>query len=99
MAYSNFHVNQLAACCSSFTPFYARNLLERYVNLSGRIFRQTSYERHLSGSITSLASDLLSNGSTFRDILTPALRAIGCIISIVMLVIGILYVGGGLLQY
>ena len=30
-----------------------------------------------------------------RDILTPSLRAASCIISIVMLVSGILYVGGG----
>ena len=69
-----------------------------WLDLSGRIFRQIleqPYERHLSGSITSLASDLLSNlEALLRDILTPALRAISCIISIVMLVAGILYVGG-----
>jgi ATP-binding cassette subfamily B protein len=72
---------------------------ELWLDLSGRIFRQIleqPYERHLSGNITSLASDLLSNlEALLRDILTPALRAISCIISIIMLVSGILYVGGG----
>ena len=71
---------------------------ELWLDLSGRIFKQIlaqPYENHLSGSITSLASDLLSNlEALLRDILTPALRAISCIISIVMLVAGILYVGG-----
>ena len=72
---------------------------ELWLDLSGRIFRQIleqPYERHLSGNITSLASDLLSNlEALLRDILTPALRAISCVISIIMLVSGILYVGGG----
>ena len=69
-----------------------------WLDLSGRIFRQIlaqPYENHLSGSISSLASDLLSNlEALLRDILTPLLRAIACIISIIMLVSGILYVGG-----
>ena len=72
---------------------------ELWLDLSGRIFRQIlaqPYESHLSGNVTSLASDLLSNlEALLRDILTPALRAISCIISIIMLVAGILYVGGG----
>ena len=72
---------------------------ELWLDLSGRIFQQIleqTYERHLSGNITSLASDLLSNlEALLRDILTPALRAISCVISIIMLVSGILYVGGG----
>ena len=72
---------------------------ELWLDLSGRIFRQIleqPYERHLSGNINSLATDLLSNlEALLRDILTPALRAISCIISITMLVSGILYVGGG----
>ena len=71
---------------------------ELWLDLSGRIFRQIlaqPYENHLSGSISSLASDLLSNlEALLRDILTPSLRAISCIISIIMLVAGILYVGG-----
>ena len=71
---------------------------ELWLDLSGRIFRQIlaqPYENHLSGNVISLASDLLSNlEALLRDILTPALRAISCIISIVMLVAGILYVGG-----
>ena len=70
-----------------------------WLDLSGRTFRQIlaqPYERHLSGSITSYASDLLSNlEALLRDILNPAIRAISCIISIIMLVSGILYVGGG----
>ena len=71
---------------------------ELWLDLSGRIYRQIlaqPYESHLSGSITSLASDLLSNlEALLRDILTPSLRAISCIISIIMLVAGILYMGG-----
>ena len=72
---------------------------ELWLDLSGRIFRQIlaqPYESHLSGNVTSLSSDLLSNlEALLRDILTPSLRAISCIISIIMLVAGILYVGGG----
>ena len=72
---------------------------ELWLDLSGRIFRQIleqPYESHLSGNVTSLASDLLSNlEALLRDILTPSLRAVSCIISIIMLVAGILYVGGG----
>ena len=72
---------------------------ELWLDLSGRIFRQIleqPYECHLSGNVTSLASDLLSNlEALLRDILTPSLRAVSCIISIIMLVAGILYVGGG----
>ena len=71
---------------------------ELWLDLSGRIYTQIlaqPYENHLSGSITSLASDLLSNlEALLRDILTPSLRAISCVISIFMLVAGILYVGG-----
>ena len=72
---------------------------ELWLDLAGRIFRQIllqPYERHLSGSVTSLASDLLSNlEALLRDILTPSLRAISCLINIIMLVAGILYAGGG----
>ena len=72
---------------------------ELWLDLSGRIFRQIlaqPYESHLSGNVTSLSADLLSNlEALLRDILTPSLRAISCIISIIMLVAGILYVGGG----
>ena len=72
---------------------------ELWLDLSGRIYRQIlaqPYESHLSGNVTSLASDLLSNlEALLRDILTPSLRAASCIISIAMLVTGILYVGGG----
>ena len=72
---------------------------ELWLDLSGRIFRQIllqPYERHLSGSVTSLASDLLSNlEALLRDILTPSLRAMSCLINIIMLVAGILYAGGG----
>ena len=69
-----------------------------WLDLSGRTFRQIleqPYESHLSGSITSYASDLLSNlEALLRDILNPTIRAISCLISIIMLVSGILYVGG-----
>ena len=72
---------------------------ELWLDLAGRIFRQIllqPYERHLSGSVTSLASDLLSNlEALLRDILTPSLRAMSCLINIIMLVAGILYTGGG----
>ena len=71
---------------------------ELWLDLSGRIYRQIlaqPYESHLSGNVTSLASDLLSNlEALLRDILTPSLRAASCIISIFILVAGILYVGG-----
>ena len=71
---------------------------ELWLDLSGRIFRQIllqPYESHLLGSVTSLASDLLSNlEALLRDILTPSLRAISCLINIIMLVAGILYAGG-----
>ena len=92
-------VNWLQSAVRLALRFMQENLAgEIWLNLSCRIFRQIleqPYERHLSGSITSLASDLLSNlEALLRDILTPALRAISCIISIVMLVAGILYVGG-----
>ena len=72
---------------------------ELWLDLAGRIFRQIllqPYERHLSGSVTSLASDLLSNlEALLRDILTPSLRAMSCLVNIIMLVAGILYAGGG----
>ncbi len=72
---------------------------ELWLDLSERIYRQIlaqPYESHLSGNVTSLASDLLSNlEALLRDILTPSLRAASCIISIFILVAGILYVGGG----
>ena len=74
------------------------NLAESYglIYLGGfsdRFWR--SHMKIISGNVISLASDLLSNlEALLRDILTPALRAISCIISIVMLVAGILYVGG-----
>ena len=72
---------------------------ELWLDLAGRIFRQIllqPYEKHLSGSVTSLASDLLSNlEALLRDILTPSLRAMSCLINIIMLVAGILYAGGG----
>ena len=71
---------------------------ELWLDLSSRIFKQTlgqPYEYHLTGNISALASDLLSNlECLLRDILTPALRAISCLISIIFLVAGILYVGG-----
>ena len=93
-------VNWLQSAVRLILRFMQENLAgEIWLNLSGRIFRQIleqPYERHLSGSIISLASDLLSNlEALLRDILTPALRAISCTINIVMLVAGILYVGGG----
>ena len=93
-------VNWLQSAVRLSLRFMQENLAgEIWLNLSVRIFRQIleqPYERHLSGSVTSLASDLLSNlEALLRDILTPALRAISCMISIIMLVTGILYVGGG----
>ena len=93
-------VNWLQSAVRLTLRFMQENLAgEIWLNLSCRIFRQIleqPYERHLSGNVTSLASDLLSNlEALLRDILTPALRAISCVISIFMLVAGILYVGGG----
>ena len=78
-------VNWLQSAVRLSLRFMQENLAgEIWLNLSVRIFRQIleqPYERHLSGSVTSLASDLLSNlEALLRDILTPALRAISCII-------------------
>ena len=93
-------VNWLQSGVRLVLRFMQENLAgELWLDLSERIFRQIlaqPYESHLSGNVTSLSSDLLSNlESLLRDILTPSLRAISCIISIIMLVAGILYVGGG----
>ena len=93
-------VNWLQSGVRLILRFMQENLAgELWLDLSERIYQQVltqPYESHLSENITSLASDLLSNlEALLRDILTPSLRAISCVISIIMLVAGILYVGGG----
>ena len=92
-------VNWLQSGVRLLLRFMQENLAgELWLDLSSRIFKQTlgqPYEYHLTGNISALASDLLSNlECLLRDILTPALRAISCLISIIFLVSGILYVGG-----
>ena len=70
-------------------PVNARENAESWLDLSGRIFRQIllqPYESHLSGSVTSLASDLLSNLEALLEIYDTSLRAISCLINIIMLV-------------
>ena len=92
-------VNWLQSGVRLLLRFMQENLAgELWLDLSGRIFSRhlgQPYEYHLTGNISALASDLLSNlECLLRDILTPALRAISCLISIIFLVAGILYVGG-----
>ena len=92
-------INWLQSGVRLLLRFMQENLAgELWLDLSSRIFKQTlgqPYEYHLTGNISALASDLLSNlECLLRDILTPALRAISCLISIIFLVAGILYVGG-----
>ena len=93
-------VNWLQSVARLIVRLMQENLAgELWLDLAGRIFRQIllqPYERHLSGSVTSLASDLLSNlEALLREILTPSLRAMSCLVNIIMLVAGILYAGGG----
>ena len=69
-------VNWLQSVVRLTLRFMQENLAgELWLDLTGRIFRQIlfqPYENHLSGSISSLASDLLSNlEALLRDILTP----------------------------
>ena len=66
MAYRNIYNGQLASVsCPPNVAFNARKSRWRVMtDLSGRIYRQIlaqPYESHLSGNVTSLASDLLSN--------------------------------------
>ena len=92
-------VNWLQSVVRLIARFMQENLAgELWLDLAGRIFRQIllqPYESHLSGSVTSLASDLLSNlEALLRDLLTPSLRAASCLINIIMLIVGIMYAGG-----
>ena len=71
---------------------------ELWLDLSGRILGRflLSHMKVISLEMSHpLPLICCPMGGTAQDILTPSLRAISCIISIIMLVAGILYVGGG----
>ena len=53
------------------------------------------YEYHLSSSLASFSSDLLGSlDCLLKEIVTPALRALSCLVSVVILTSGIIYIGG-----
>jgi len=69
-----------------------------WLDLSDRIFSgiiQQPYEYHLSNNLARLSSELLGNlECLLREIVTPILRGISNIVTIVILTVGIIYVGG-----
>ena len=69
-----------------------------WLDLSHRIFcgiLYQPYEYHLSSSLASFSSDLLGSlDCLLKEIVTPALRALSCLVSVVILTAGIIYIGG-----
>ncbi len=69
-----------------------------WLDLSAIIFSgiiQQTYEYHLSNNLARLSSDLLGNlECLLREIVTPILRGISNLVTIVILTIGIIYIGG-----
>ena len=69
-----------------------------WLDLSDRIFSgiiQQPYEYHLSNNLARLSSELLGNlECLLREIVTPILRGISNIVTIVILTVGIIYIGG-----
>ena len=68
-----------------------------WLDLSQRIFSgiiHQPYEYHLSSNLASLSSDLLGSlDCLLKEIVTPVLRALSSLVSIVILTIGIIYIG------
>lgn len=68
-----------------------------WLDLSQRIFSgiiRQPYEYHLSSNLASLSSDLLGSlDCLLKEIVTPVLRALSSLVSIVILTIGIIYIG------
>ena len=69
-----------------------------WLDLSDRIFSgiiQQPYEYHLSNNLARLSSELLGNlECLLREIVTPILRGISNIVTIIILTVGIIYIGG-----
>ena len=69
-----------------------------WLDLSARIFSgiiQQPYEYHLSNNLARLSSDLLGNlECLLREIVTPILRGISNLVTILILTVGIIYIGG-----
>jgi ATP-binding cassette subfamily B protein len=87
----------------SLTRIYLRVYQERtassiWLDLSKQIFEgivEQQYEFHITNNLARLSSDLLlSLECLLKEIVTPVLRAFSSLISIVILTLGIVYVGG-----
>ena len=68
-----------------------------WLDLSQRIFCgiiYQPYEYHLSSSLASLSSDLLGSlDCLLKEVITPAIRALSSIVSILIITVGIIYIG------
>ena len=87
----------------SLTRIYLKVFQERtassvWLDLSKQIFEgivEQQYEFHVTNNLARLSSDLLINlECLLKEIVTPVLRAFSSIVSIVILTLGIIYVGG-----
>ena len=69
-----------------------------WLDLSQQIFESIvdqPYEYHLSNNSSRLSSDLLGSlESLLKQIITPVLRAFSSLVSILILIVGIIYIGG-----
>ena len=68
-----------------------------WLDLSQRIFSgiiHQPYEYHLTSNLASLSSDLLGSlDCLLKEIVTPVLRALSSLVSIIILTVGIIYIG------
>ena len=82
----------------SLRVFQERTASSVWLDLSKQIFEgivDQQYEFHITNNLARLSSDLLINlECLLKEIVTPVLRAFSSIISIVILTLGIIYVGG-----
>lgn len=74
-----------------------RTASQIWLDLSRRIFSgiiSQPYEYHLSANLANLSSDLLGSlDCLLKEIVTPVMRALSSLVSIVILTIGIIYIG------
>ena len=74
-----------------------RTASQIWLDLSERIFCgiiYQPYEYHLSSNLANLSSDLLGSlDCLLKEIVTPALRALSSLVSILIITIGIIYIG------
>ena len=74
-----------------------RTASQIWLDLSERIFCgiiYQPYEYHLSSSLANLSSDLLGSlDCLLKEIVTPALRALSSLVSILIITVGIIYIG------